>query len=119
MKDNEDYALIVFNDSLPMLFEYTEIHWNGNVYKLPEFTHIGFSVDSMVVSTDLLELTDMPNMEFDLRYIPHLNNRLELYMFVSSLENIYMVNRGIKEVILDSGSHQLVLPPIGFTVKYQ
>ncbi len=118
MKDNEDYVLIVFNDSMPMLFEDAKIHWQGNVYKLPSFMHIAYSVDSMIVSTDLLlELSNMPNVEFDIRYILNLNNRLELYMFVSSLENIYMVNRGIKEIILDTGLQLLALKPGGIPYK--
>lgn len=111
MKDKGKYVLLAFNDSMPMLFECAEIHWKGNVYKLPAFIHVAFSADSMVISTDLLELSDMPDIEFDIRYIPQPNNRLELYMFVSSLENIYMVNRGIKEIILDTGLQLLALKP--------
>ena len=107
--EDEEYVLIFLNDESPLYFEYCEIYWNGKSYELSGFKHIGFSEDSVVMSTDLLEREDLPEVDF--RYFAKTDNLIQFYMWFSSIRHIYVKNNGREKITIDTDYGIFVVEP--------
>ena len=116
---DEEYVLIVLNDEKPLYFDTCEMHFKGNILKLDCFRHLGFSEDSVVVTTDLLEQEEVP--EFDFRYVAKADNSLQVYMFQSYIDRVYLKNHGKGPIKIDFGTSVDILQPgtLAYKVPYE
>lgn len=118
-KQDEEYVLIVLNDEKPLYFDTCEMHFNRNILKLDCFRHLGFSIDSAIASTDLLEQEGVP--EFDFRYIAKADDLLQVYMFQSDIDKVYLENHGKCPIKIDFGTSVDILQPgpLAYRVPYE
>lgn len=106
----KECLIMIFSDKRDYYFEDFIIKMNEKMVHYSMFAHVGTFQDSILINSDSCELQDDAE-EIDFRYFPYKGNRISFYNWEGYSGKIYAINKGVKEIEIDTACGKFLLQP--------
>lgn len=108
--DEKECLIMIFSDIKDYYFEDFIIKMNDKMVHYTMYPHVGMFQDSILINRQNCELKNDAE-EIDFRYFPYKGNRILFYNWEGYSGKIYAVNKGVKELEIDTPYGGFLLQP--------